>query len=80
MKVEYTNPFVESIYELFATMLNCEVKQQDVNPAKDAFRPRDIVALIGPSGPARGTVALAMPVNHGTGHGKSHGRRQYRVL
>jgi chemotaxis protein CheX len=62
MKVEYINPFIESVYELFQTMLEVEVERGDVGVSKGASSsPRDIMALIGLSGPARGTVALAFP-------------------
>ncbi len=62
MKVEYINPFIESVYELFSTMLSAKVQRGDVGVAKGAAgNPRDIMALIGLSGPARGTVALAFP-------------------
>jgi len=62
MKVEYINPFIESVYELFEKMLNSEVKKGDVELALPEKNPRDIMALIGMSGTARATVALAFPV------------------
>ncbi len=61
MKVEYINPFIESTYELFTTMLSAEAKRGDVGLAGEA-NPRDIMALIGLSGKARGMVALSFPV------------------
>jgi chemotaxis protein CheX len=63
MKVEYINPFIESVNELFNTMLSCEAKRGDIGIANSGSNPRDIMALIGLSGNARGTVALAFPVN-----------------
>ena len=33
MKVEYINPFIESVYELFETMLNSEAKKGEVGLA-----------------------------------------------
>ncbi len=63
MKVEYINPFIESIYELFTTMLNSKVERGDVGVVKNAENPRDIMALIGFSGPARGMAAMAFPVS-----------------
>ncbi len=62
MKVEYINPFIESTYDLFATMLSSKAVRGDVGLVKDAENPRDIMALIGLSGMARGMVALAFPV------------------
>lgn len=62
MKVEYINPFIESTYDLFTTMLNAQAKRGDVGLAGEA-NPRDIMALIGLSGKARGMVALSFPVD-----------------
>ena len=64
MKVEYINPFIESVYGLFSKMLSSAVKRGDVALAKsgNGDGTRQITALIGLSGPARGTVALAFPV------------------
>ena len=63
MKVEYINPFIESTYELFSTMLTATAKRGDVGIAKEVkSNARDIMGLIGLSGPARGMVALAFPV------------------
>ncbi|MCP4644242.1 MAG: chemotaxis protein CheX [bacterium] len=61
MKVEYINPFIESVFELFTTMLGCEVERGDIGVSSTSGDPRDIMALIGLSGPARGTVALSFP-------------------
>lgn len=62
MKVEYINPFIESVYELFSTMLSSKASRGDVGVSDGKANPRDIMALIGLSGPARGMVALAFPV------------------
>lgn len=61
MNVEYINPFIASVYELFTTMLEAEVKRGKIGVSTGANNPRDIMALIGLSGPARGTVALSFP-------------------
>jgi chemotaxis protein CheX len=61
MKVEYINPFIESVYDLFSTMLGDEARRGDVGVSKDNPNPRDIMALIGISGHARGMVALSFP-------------------
>jgi len=62
MKVEYINPFIESTYDLFATMLSSQAVRGDVAVAKETGSPREIMSLIGLSGPARGMVALAFPM------------------
>jgi len=63
MKVEYINPFIESVYNLFATMLESKVERGEIGIAKE---PNDgmrrVTALIGFSGQARGSVALSFPV------------------
>jgi chemotaxis protein CheX len=67
MKVEWINPFIESVYSLCRTMLNCTVERGQLAIANRSEPPGgDITALIGLSGPARGTVALSFPV--GTAH------------
>ena len=64
MKVEYINPFIESVVEVFGTMLETEVTRGDVGVTRSgAGNPRDIMSLIGLSGPARGTVALSFPTS-----------------
>ncbi|MFP4501509.1 MAG: chemotaxis protein CheX [Candidatus Hydrogenedentota bacterium] len=63
MQVEYINPFIESVYELFGTMLDAKVQRGTVGVSKGGSNPRDIMALIGLSGAARGMVALAFPVD-----------------
>jgi chemotaxis protein CheX len=61
MNVEYINPFIESVYELFGTMLEAKVQRGKIGVCSGANSPRDIVALIGLSGRAKGTVALSFP-------------------
>ncbi len=66
MKVEYINPFIESVFELFSTMLGGAARRGDIGLAKDgdpASNTCDIVAIIGLSGPARGIVSLGFPVD-----------------
>ncbi len=61
MKVEYINPFIESVYDLFSTMLGCEAKRGNIGLAKPGGALREITALIGLSGRAKGTVAISFP-------------------
>lgn len=61
MKVEYINPFIESVCDLFATMLGCQTECGNVGLAKGIEGPQEITALIGLSGPVRGTVAMLIP-------------------
>jgi len=63
MKVEYINPFIESTHDLFATMLGCKAARGEVDVVQPENIPRDIVAIIGLSGMARGMVALTLPVD-----------------
>lgn len=62
MKVEYINPFIESVYDLFSTMLGTKAVRGDVTIARKDMPARDIVALIGLSGPAQGMVSMAFPL------------------
>ena len=60
MNVEYINPFIESVNQVFSTMLETEVSRGDVHVSKTQdFSPIELTALIGLSGEVRGTVALA---------------------
>ena len=63
MDVSYINPFIESTYELFSTMLRSTAVRGDVGVATAKTNPRDITALIGLSGMAQGMVALAFPID-----------------
>ena len=61
MKVDYINPFIESVHNLFSTMLGCQVERGDIGVATGAAAAYEVTALIGLGGPARGTVALSFP-------------------
>ncbi len=63
MKVEYVNPFIESVYELFTTMLASKAIRGDIEVSKGGAdaNPQEITALIGISGRARGMVSLSFP-------------------
>jgi len=63
MNVEYINPFIESVYDLFTTMLGCEAKRGEIDVVDTTGDVRDIVALVGLSGPASGTLSMSFPVN-----------------
>jgi len=65
MKVEYINPFIEAVHDLFNMMLGCKASRGALGLTKKGGESRDIrdiMALIGFSGPARGTVALVFPI------------------
>lgn len=65
MKVEYVNPFIDSVYDLFSTMLSGKAMRGDIGLSKgDAGpRPAEVTALIGISGQARGMVSLSFPTS-----------------
>jgi chemotaxis protein CheX len=60
-KVEYVNPFIESIHDLFGTMLGAKAKRCPAQLYEEGDGVTELTAFIGWSGPARGTIALAMP-------------------
>ena len=62
VRAEYINPFIESVKNLFNTLLNCEVKREEIALIRTLHPNLDIVALIGFSGNFRGIVAMAFPV------------------
>lgn len=61
MKAELVNPFVESVYELFGTMLSAKIVRVGLAITEGQQMPHEVMALIGFSGVMRGTVALALP-------------------
>ena len=61
MDVKYIKPFIESVFNLFKTMLHCEPQKLDVRKSEPKIEGANVVGLIGLSGPARGTVALIFP-------------------
>lgn len=63
MNVEFVNPFVESIYELFGTLLSSKVVRTGLSITEGHQMPHEVMALIGFSGVMRGTVALALPAS-----------------
>jgi chemotaxis protein CheX len=57
MKTEYIAPFIDSVNEFFHTMLGATCSEADADTAE----PREIAAIIGMGGPAKGIVALQFP-------------------
>jgi chemotaxis protein CheX len=62
MNVKYVNPFIESVQDLFTMMLGCEAKRGNIGVASENGNSRDVVALIGLSGPASGMLTISFPV------------------
>ncbi|HDS29408.1 MAG TPA: hypothetical protein ENN67_00040 [Firmicutes bacterium] len=62
MKVEHINPFIESVSDLFTTMLGAEVSRGEIGVLKEIPPNRDIVALVELNGSTRGIVAISFPV------------------
>lgn len=61
MNAEAVEPFIMSTQDLFSTMLGCTAVRADSAPANRPTAPREIMALTGLSGVARGMVALIFP-------------------
>lgn len=61
MKAELVNPFIESVYELFNTMLGAKVERTGMRISDGQKQPAEVMALIGFSGVVQGTVGLALP-------------------
>lgn len=61
MKLEFINPFVDAVNNLFTTMLGSSVKKGNIGVSKEHKAPYAITALIGLSGEYRGTVSLSFP-------------------
>jgi chemotaxis protein CheX len=60
MKVEYINPFIESVNNVFNTMLNCQLVRGDIF-IKESQQPEHFISgVIGLSGKANGLVVLSL--------------------
>jgi len=62
VKVDYINPFIESVHELFSTMLSATATRGEIGVSREGPNPKDIMALIGLSGHARGMVSISFPL------------------
>lgn len=61
MKAELINPFIESVQEIFTTMLGATAKRGQVSVSRENKGPGELLAIIGISGESKGTVALSFP-------------------
>ncbi|MBN2562636.1 MAG: chemotaxis protein CheX [Phycisphaerae bacterium] len=63
MRAECINPFVESLYDVFATMLNTSLTRQGLELGESRIHRegRHLTSLIGISGDVNGVVALRFP-------------------
>ena len=61
MRAEHINPFIESVYELFNTMLQGKVERGPIGVSSGNTAPPDIMAIVGISGPTRGTLSIGFP-------------------
>jgi chemotaxis protein CheX len=59
--VNYINPFIESIQELFSRMLGSRATRGEVVVSRQGVGKYEITAIIGLGGPVRGVVALSFP-------------------
>ena len=62
MKADHINPFIISTYEVFESMLECDIKAGEIRLQTDDQTSLDLIGIIGLSGSAQGTVALKFPV------------------
>ncbi|MBD3169760.1 MAG: chemotaxis protein CheX [candidate division Zixibacteria bacterium] len=63
MKAEHINPFINSVSEVFKSMLNCDVKvgKVEISEPKDCDEEQYIIGMIGMSGTARGVISMKFP-------------------
>lgn len=61
MKVENINPFIESVSDLFETMLSTSVQREDIKTTDHPSKADEVTAVIGMTGPVEGAVALSFP-------------------
>ncbi len=62
LKVEFVNPLLTGVYDVFRTMLNARAKYTGLAIPSKERAPNHVVTMIGLSGRVRGTVALVFPV------------------
>ncbi len=62
MQVEYINPFIEAVYDVFGRMLEAKATRGEAGLTEKARDPDEITAIIGWSGQVRGTVSVGFPV------------------
>ncbi len=62
MKAENINPFIESVMDVFESMLECEATMGELSADAEESTTPDIIGVIGLSGTAQGIVALRLPV------------------
>lgn len=63
MQAELINPFIESVQEIFRTMLTSKAKRGKISVSRDSKGPGEVLALIGISGESKGTVAVSFPTD-----------------
>ena len=61
MKVEYINPFIQSVQETFHSMMDCKVSHGKPFPTKDDGLSDNLIGIIGLSGTAQGNIAIKFP-------------------
>ena len=70
MQVEYINPFIQSVANVFRTMLNCELERKSLSLKDNSSPTYEVSAVIGLTGKASGAVVLG-PVD---GNGQRRGQ------
>lgn len=63
MKAELINPFIESVQEIFSTMLNSTATRGEISVSRDSRGPGELLAIIGIVGESKGTVAVSFPTD-----------------
>ncbi|MBI2421978.1 MAG: chemotaxis protein CheX [Candidatus Hydrogenedentes bacterium] len=61
MKAELINPFIESLNDIFNTMLSGNLRRGPLAISKADSHPYDLMAVIGITGEAAGTVGISFP-------------------
>lgn len=62
LRAEYVNPFLQSVYTLFGTMLSAKATRGAPKISDGKRRPKEVMTLIGLSGKVSGTIALSFPI------------------
>ena len=60
MQVEYINPFIQSLTNVFRTMLNCELERKSLSLKDNTSPTYEVTGVIGLTGKASGAVVLSL--------------------
>jgi len=80
MKVEYINPFIESLSSYWSGKLGCEVDRGDLGVSKGEVNVREFAAFTGFSGAVQGIIVLHVPIKTALAIASKLERKEVKVV